>query len=192
MKKKAVTLIGPRSVGKTTVGKLLAKILNAKHIDLDMYSNKKLSKQGGITGFIDKYKVYGGDTLAWAYYHRYQFRFLKEIFSKKGKFVLDIGGGTFFEVFSDDKRNAEFIKRQSVVIALLPTKSLKKSVTFLFKREKKRPHWKKKNFPDKELKWYVERDYTGLLPILNKYADFKIYVENKTKEQVVDRILKRM
>ena len=48
MKKGKITLTGPRSVGKTTISKLLAKRLNLKYISSDELGEKITKKHGGL------------------------------------------------------------------------------------------------------------------------------------------------
>ena len=55
-----ITITGPRSVGKTTVSKLLAKNLKLRYYSSDEIGEKALKKEGGLdraikSGTIEKF-----------------------------------------------------------------------------------------------------------------------------------------
>jgi shikimate kinase len=190
---KRISLVGPRSVGKSTIGKLLSEKLKLKFIDFDDYCHEGLKKDfGGICGFIDKNTEKYGETGVWDYYWKRQYRFLKEIFSKWKDFVLDMGGGTFAEVFSDRKRNAAIVSKNSLVVGLLPCDNDTEAIDFLFKREETRGHWKKRGILGKKLFGITKRDYLAGKPIYLKRCKIVIYINGRSKEKVVEEILLRL
>ena len=133
-----ITLIGSRSVGKTTVGKILAKKLRIKYFDFDEYVENKLS---GIDLHIKKY---GADS-----YRKEEAKIIVKFLSELPKqFVISVGGGT---VASQLKRisqeNVRKLKKKSKIVYLAA-----KSVKILHQREKKR----KGNKPFSETKKLFE------------------------------------
>ena len=129
MKKGKITLTGPRSVGKTTISKLLAKRLNLKYISSDELGEKITKKHGGLdkatkSGIIKEIIKKKGYTLILNEY-------------KKKNFVLDLSIGAFtsadFKKASRELRSVA--KNKSFVIGLLPYKSSKKSIQLLYERE---------------------------------------------------------
>jgi len=187
-----ISLVGPRSVGKSSIGKILSQKLKYNYIDLDKFSEKELKNEGGIRGFIKKRRNKDTSNLVWKNYWKYQHKFLLKIFSKSTKIVLDVGGGTFVEVFSKIKRNANLIAKKSKVICLLPSKKDSTAINILTKREMNRSHWKEKNLSKKEMKIIVKRDYLAAKEIYLKKSEIIFYTENKSKKQIVNELLNKI
>jgi len=99
-----ITLVGIMGSGKTTVGKLLAKSLNLKFVDLDHL----IESYGGGMPIQTMFDLYGEQT----------FRIIERIhlktqLSSKSDFVLATGGGT--PVYCD---NMDIINKHSISIFL--------------------------------------------------------------------------
>jgi len=77
-------LLGYMGVGKTTIGKHLAQILNYTFIDLDDYIEKK--EQLSVS---EIFKTKGE-----IYFRKKEHYYLKVLLSSKNKIVLAVGGGT--------------------------------------------------------------------------------------------------
>ena len=107
-----VTLVGPRSVGKSSIGKIMAKSLGWNYINLDEYIDQVLKKNGGIGGFTKKY--------GWGTYMKFLHKELKKLLSsfKNKKVVLDCGGGTISSEFPESELNAHLLKTHSKIILI--------------------------------------------------------------------------
>ena len=79
-----IVLLGYMGSGKTTVGKLLAKKLIIKFLDLDLYIEKSEGMKIS-TVFQEKGEIY---------FRKKEAASLREILSADEDFVLSIGGGT--------------------------------------------------------------------------------------------------
>tara|TARA_Y100000034_G_C6706797_1_gene311995 strand:+ start:69 stop:629 length:561 start_codon:yes stop_codon:yes gene_type:complete len=149
-----VTLVGPRSVGKSSIGKIMAKSLGWTYIDLDEYMNQILKKDGGIGGFTKKY--------GWDTYMKVLHKELKKLLSslKSKKVVLDCGGGTISSEFPESELNAHLLRRHSKIVLILPNEDEEKGLQVLLEREKTRKHffdWSHDKLKDKTRKDYFER-----------------------------------
>lgn len=167
-----IALIGPRSVGKSSVGKILAKLLHWRFVEFDSYLNNNL--EGGIKGFTDKQ---GWDKLDSARKKCFQI-FLKSVYSEN--MVLDWGGSIF------GCKNV--IKKNTRAVLLLPYKSKKKSIEILFEREKKRPHFSE--WGAERLKKKVADDYEQRLPLFKNTAQYTIYREGNSPKETAAKIKK--
>lgn len=166
-------IIGPRSVGKTTIGKNLAKRLNLKYFDFDEIVEKRLK---GINKFIS---IYGADS-----YRKEERNILKKFLLRLPKrFIVSVGGGTVAsQLYNISKRNIKDLKRVAKIIYLSPAKTKKYALDILYKRERKR----------KGDKTYEETEKLFKLrkPIYESIYDIKIIVNNKSPRKVVSEILK--
>jgi len=162
--KKNLILLGMMAVGKTTLGKIVAKKQELKFIDIDTSIEKKNSMT------------------------------IKEIFKKKGeKFfrmeeekevlksleknncVIALGGGAFM-----NKTLRENILKNAISIWLnVDIKTLNKRV----KWNQKRPLLKEKNNQKKITKLYAERKD------IYKLADHKVACDNLSKANVAEKII---
>tara|TARA_B100000315_G_scaffold258302_1_gene309937 strand:+ start:292 stop:846 length:555 start_codon:yes stop_codon:yes gene_type:complete len=176
-----ITITGPRSVGKTTISKKLAKKMKMKRISSDEIGNKALEKEGGLdkatkSGKIEKIIQNSGYSL------------IKKVYDEETNFVFDLSGGSVssikFSKISEEVRNVA--KSNSLIIGLLPSENEKDSVDFLFERERKRDHFK--NFDLEELFAKTKKSYEKFPPLFEKFCDILIYVKEKTDEEIVKEI----
>ena len=162
--KKNLVLLGMMAVGKTTLGKIVAKKQELKFIDIDASIEKKNSMT------------------------------IKEIFKKKGeKFfrmeeeneilksleknncVIALGGGAFM-----NKTVRENILKNAISIWLnVDITTLNKRVQW----NQKRPLLKKENSQKKITELYAERKD------IYKLANHKIACDNLTKEDIAEKII---
>lgn len=177
-----ITITGPRSVGKSTISKILAKKLKMKYISADAIGEKALKKHGGLdnaikTGIIKNFIKKRGYSL------------LKKEY-KKDNFVFDLSAGSIssedFPKASKELRNLAISK--SLVIGLLPFEDKNSSINLLFKRERKRVHFN--NLNKKELLSKTRKHYIKLIPLFNTFCDIIIYTENKDPRIISDNIIK--
>ncbi|WP_027078864.1 shikimate kinase [Maribacter antarcticus] len=79
-----IVLVGYMGSGKTTIGKLVAKRLKIKFLDLDGYI-EKAEEQTIAQLFLEKGELY---------FRKKEFFYLNEILSSDSNFLLSTGGGT--------------------------------------------------------------------------------------------------
>jgi len=171
MKEKLI-LIGPRSIGKSSVGKVLAKKLKIPFFDFDKIVEKKI-------GSIDKYIKKKGYNQTRIKEHQ-----ILKIFVKKlpQKFILALSGGTITSQLKQISfLNYRLLKNKGIFIYLIPFRSSSKSINLLYQREKIR----KGNQSLKQIKML----YTLRYPIYKKIADKIIFVENKKPLEIADEII---
>ncbi len=122
-----IFIIGPGGVGKTTCGKILAKLLNYNFIDLDQEFYNQIENIGT---YLDKYG-----------YEKYCYANSKLFFAlvkqQTDNFVFVLSSG--FLVHEDlpelALKHAEALKQLGTSILLLPSESLEESVGIVIKRQ---------------------------------------------------------
>jgi len=176
-----ITITGPRSIGKSSVSKILAEKLKLNYVSSDAIGEKALEKEGGLdraikSGVVKDFIRKNGYNLILNEY-------------KRNNFVFDLSGGSIssieFEKASEEVRN--IAKIRSLVIGLLPFKDEDKSIKLLFEREEKREHFKEMD--KKELRDKVIRNYEKFPKIFKDFCDVVIYTENKKPFEVADEII---
>ena len=162
---KNLTLTGMMGVGKSTIGKNLAKKLKYNFVDIDRLIE---SREGTSINLIFKNKSEN-------YFRKLENDItLQEL--KKENCVISLGGGAFM-----NKSIRAKAKSQSVSFWL--DVDLEKLIKRL-KKTKKRPLLYKKNISDTMKKIYFERK-----KIYDK-ADYKITCSSLRSDEIVDKILK--
>jgi len=162
--KKNLILLGMMGVGKSTLGKIVAKELNLKFIDTDSNIEKKLSMK--ISEIFKK----KGENF---------FRDIeeKEVLEslKKSKRVIAIGGGAFI---NKNIRN-EILKNSLSFWLDLNLKNIMKRIRWNIKR----PLLNVNNIEEKVKKIHIERKN------IYKLAKHKINCNKLTKEHIVKKII---
>lgn len=79
-----IVLVGYMGSGKTTIGKIVANLLNIKFLDLDDYI-ERADNSSVAAIFKDKGEVY---------FRKKEQEYLTDIFLKETDYVLSVGGGT--------------------------------------------------------------------------------------------------
>ena len=161
---KNLTLTGMMGVGKSTIGKILAKKLNYKFVDVD----KLIENQEGLSiNFIFKSKSEN--------YFRKIENDITLIELKKVNCVIALGGGAFLN--SSIRKSA---KKLSASFWLdVPIDELIKRL----RKNRKRPLLSKKNTSEEIKKIYFDRK-----KIYNE-ADYRIKCESLKSEQIARKIL---
>ena len=161
---KNLTLTGMMGVGKTTIGKNLAKKLNYKFVDVDKVIE---AKEGQTINSIFKNK-------SESYFRKIENEItLYEL--KKESSVISLGGGAFLN--NSIRKTA---KKLSISFWLdVPIHELIKRL----RNSKQRPLLFRKNISETVKKIYFERK-----KIYNE-ADFKIKCNSLKSEQIVNKIL---
>ena len=162
--KKNLVLLGMMAVGKSTLGKIVAKRQNLKFIDTDLNIERKNSMT-----ISEIFKKKGEDF----------FRLEEEIevlkTLKKNKCVIAIGGGAFI-----NKKVRNIILEKSFSIWLdLNLKTLNKRI----KWNKKRPLLDKENSSKIIKKLFTERKDVYEL------ANYKINCNRLTKNDIINKII---
>ena len=125
-----ITITGPRSVGKSSVSRIVAEILKLNYVSSDEIGEDALKKEGGLdkaikSGIIGKF-IQGG-----------AYNLIREMY-EKDNFIFDISGGSIssgkYPEASEKVR--EIAKKNSIIIGLLPSENAGESIKFLFEREK--------------------------------------------------------
>ena len=161
---KNLTLTGMMGVGKSTIGKILAKKLNYKFVDIDKLIE---NKEGSTINFIFRNKSEN--------YFRKVENEITLIELKKDKSVISLGGGAFL---SNSIRKSS--KRLSVSFWLdVPIDELIKRL----EKSNKRPLLLKKNTHEEVKKIYFNRK-----KIYNE-ADHRIRCSSLKSEEIASRIL---
>ena len=161
---KNLTLTGMMGVGKSTIGKNLAKKLKYNFIDVDKLIE---IKEGSSINLIFKNKSED-------YFRKLENEISLQVLKTKNS-VISLGGGAFL-----NKSIRTSTKKRSVSFWLdVDIDQLIKRL----KRTKKRPLLNKKNISDTVKKIYLERE-----KIYNK-ADFKIKCNSLKSSEIVDKIL---
>ena len=176
-----ITITGPRSVGKSTISKVLAKKLKLAYISSDEIGEKALKKEGGLDKAIKSGVIHN-------FIEKGAYNLIREVYQSKN-FVFDLAGGAVSSTKHPEasEKVRTVAKSNSVVIGLLPCEDEEESIEFLFEREKNRAHFKDN---DKiQLREDVERKYRKLKDILRDIADKILYVKNKEVNEVVEEII---
>jgi len=162
--RKNLTLTGMMGVGKSTIGKILAKQLNYKFVDIDKLIE---NKEGSTINFIFKNK-------SESYFRKIESDItLAEL--KKYNSVISMGGGAFLN--NSIRKSA---KKLSTSFWLdVPIDALIKRL----KKNNKRPLLLEKNINDEVKKIYFNRK-----KIYNE-ADYRIKCDSLRSEEIAKKIL---
>ena len=162
---KNLTLTGMMGVGKSTIGKNLAKKLKYNFFDIDKLIE---NKEGASINSIFKNKSEN-------YFRKIENEITLQVLKNKNS-VISLGGGAFL-----NKSIRTSAKKKSVSFWL--DVNIAQLIERL-KRTKKRPLLYKKNISDTIKKIYLERE-----KIYNK-ADYRIKCSSLKTNEIVDKILK--
>jgi shikimate kinase len=180
-----ITIVGPRSVGKSTTSKLLAEKLEYEYIESDYLMNKKLKQYGGLKKVIQEKQV--------ELIMNTSRNLILEAMTKNN-LVFDLPGGAINSAWGNKlgicEKNIKTIVENSLVFGFLPYKDSMKSIDFLYEREKERNHFK--DLDKKELFEKVKRNYLELEPVIKDTSCHIIYVMKKTPEKIVDELLSKI
>ena len=163
--KKNLVLTGMMGVGKSTVGKRLARKLKLKFIDIDRIIEKKEKKT-----ISEIFQIKGED-----YFRKIEKRITLAIL-KKNNSVIALGGGAFINpTIRKESENSSIsfwldLKLDSLLIRL--------------KNVKKRPLLNQENLKETINKIYSERK-----KFYNR-SDFRIKCNSMTIDQIVGKIIK--
>ncbi|MDC6465261.1 shikimate kinase [Pelagibacteraceae bacterium] len=162
--RKNLVLLGMMGVGKSTLGKIVAKKLKLKFIDTDMSVEKKCSMK-----VVDIFQNKGED------FFRTQEEMAVLDSLKEKNCVIALGGGAFL-----NKKLRDKVLKYSISIWLdVNLKTLNSRI----KWNKKRPLLNVKNSIKKIQKLYLERKN------IYKLSHYKLNCDNLTKENITKKII---
>ena len=162
--KKNLVLLGMMGVGKTTLGKIVAKKLNLKFVDTDLNIEKKFSMKIAEI-FKNKGEIF------------FRIGEEKEAIEclKKNGTVIALGGGAFM-----NKNIRNLILKNSLSFWLdLNIKTISKRVNW----NKKRPLLNQENVQEVIKRLYLKRKN------IYKLAKYKINCDKMTKKEIVEKII---
>lgn len=178
-----IILTGPRGVGKTRKGKLLAESLGYKFIDSD-----ELLEERNHTTISEIVKEKG-----WEEFRKLENENIKYLISRyKENVVLALGGGAIASNFEElRKDNLKRLKKYGKIILLYPTKDIEKNVKVLLNRitldkktKKQRPLLTNLDMKGELIKTLKERD-----SLYKEASDEIVYtMENKEDEIIKDLV----
>lgn len=178
-----IIITGPRSVGKSTVARILAKKTGLQYISSDELGEEAMKEIGGLDKAIKSGKIH-------EFIEKKGYSIILSVF-EKDNFVFDLSGGSISSrshvEASEEIRDAA--KKSSFVIGLLPSPNSEKSARFLYEREKERKHFK--GTGKDELLENTKKDFSKYPELFDKFCDAVIYVEGKTPDEIVQEIIEK-
>ena len=162
--KKSLVLTGMMGVGKSTIGRIIAKRLKVKFIDVDKIIERNEKKS------IKRIFEDNGEE----YFRKLEKKITFKILKKKKK-VIALGGGAFM---NSEIREKILNSCKSVWLKVDLEKLIKR-----YKNNNRRPLLNKKKLDTSVKKIYQSRKKIYSL------ANFKINCDNMNKTQIVEKIL---
>ena len=162
--KKSLVLTGMMGVGKSTIGRLIAKRLKVKFIDVDKVIERRERKS--IKRIFDD----NGET----YFRKLEEKITLKIL-KNRKSIIALGGGAFM---NNNIREKVLTSCTSIWLKVNLDKLIKR-----YKKNDRRPLLARKKLDSEVKKIYRSRKKTYSL------ADFKINCDSMDKSEIVQKIL---
>ena len=162
--KKSLVLTGMMGVGKSTIGRLIAKRLKVKFIDVDKVIERRERKS--IKRIFDD----NGET----YFRKLEEKITLKIL-KNRKAIIALGGGAFM---NNNIREKVLTSCTSIWLKVNLDKLIKR-----YKKNDRRPLLARKKLDSEVKKIYPSRKKTYSL------ADFKINCDSMDKSEIVQKIL---
>ena len=162
--KKSLVLTGMMGVGKSTIGRLIAKRLKVKFIDVDKVIERRERKS--IKRIFDD----NGET----YFRKLEEKITLKIL-KNRKAIIALGGGAFM---NNNIREKVLTSCTSIWLKVNLDKLIKR-----YKKNDRRPLLTRKKLDSEVKKIYRSRKKTYSL------ADFKINCDSMDKSEIVQKIL---
>ena len=162
-----IILIGFMGVGKTTIGKIIAKKLKLNFVDMDNYIEKREGKS--ISKIFEEY----GEQ----HFRELESESLKDLI-KSDNIVISTGGGIV-----TTKENSEILKKEKIVIFL--DGNTQTILNHLSKEIDKRPLLSN----SKNVEYTISNLLNQRYEKYNSICDIKIDINEKNIEEVVSQIL---
>ena len=168
-----IVLLGYMGSGKTTIGKLLAKLLSYEFIDLDEYIEEKEGMK-----ISDVFQSKGE-----IYFRIQEGNYLKELLNSNSNVVLSLGGGT--PCYGNNMKN--------IINSAAKSFYLKASLNTLVERlqvhRDKRPMIA--HLSNDELNEFIGKHLFERVSYYQQ-ANWKITIDGKSANQVVDELKMRL
>ena len=169
-----IVLLGYMASGKSSIGKIMAKMLNVPFVDLDdlISEKEKLSIQ-------DIFKIKGE-----IYFRKKEIEYLNDILLQKDNFILAVGGGApcYGSNLSVINNNSTSIYLKSSLESIYNRLSDKKN-------KQKRPLLSEIN--NQELKEFIAKHLFERSPFYER-AHYTIKTDNKSKKEIAQEISSNM
>lgn len=162
-----IILIGFMGVGKTTIGKIIAKKLKLNFVDMDNYIEKREGKS--ISKIFEEY----GEQ----HFRELESESLKDLI-KIDNIVISTGGGII-----TTKENSDILKKEKIVIFL--DANTQTILNNLYKEIDKRPLLSNSKNVENTISNLLNQRYEKY----NSICDIKIDINEKNIEEVVSQIL---
>jgi shikimate kinase len=167
-----IILIGFRCVGKTTIGKKLAEVLEWKFLDLDEEIQKKLGKT--IKEIVEE--------KGWSYFRKIEKEEMKKLKELK-EIVIALGGGSVLH-----QEEMENLLENSFIVWLYSSpeviiKRIKEDEKTSFQR----PALKKLDLEKEIFEILKER-----MPLYEKFSHFRIDTDKLDIESAIKKILEKL
>ena len=162
-----IILIGFMGVGKTTIGKIIAKKLKLNFVDMDNYIEKREGKS--ISKIFEEY----GEQ----HFRELESESLKDLI-KSDNIVISTGGGIVTK-----KENSDILKKEKIVIFL--DANTQTILNNLYKEIDKRPLLSN----SKNVEYTISNLLNQRYEKYNSICDIKIDINEKNIEEVVSQIL---
>ena len=166
-----IVLVGYMGVGKTTIGKELAKKANIPFLDLDELIEKKERQT-----ISELFRLKGE-----FYFRKLEHQLFKELLSNDDNFILSTGGGT------PCYYNNHFLLDNENVSAIYIEASINTIYDRLQNEKEQRPIIKDLNTA--ELKEFIAKHLFERSFYYQK-AKYKINVDGKTIQEIVEQLIK--
>ncbi|MCF6295927.1 MAG: shikimate kinase [Flavobacteriaceae bacterium] len=167
-----IVLLGYMASGKTTIGRVLAKNLGYKFIDLD-----DIIEDGEKNSIQEIFKLKGE-----IYFRKRESFYLNKVLSNNDKIVLSLGGGT--PCYSN---NINFLKDSKNITTIF----LKSSIETIVKRLKNEKHTRpliSQIETEELLQEYIGKHLFERIPFYNQ-ADLTVSTDDKTIKEIVETII---
>jgi shikimate kinase len=168
-------LIGPRSIGKTSIGIALSKKLNEPYFDFDEFVEKELN---GIDNHIENKGVES--------YRAEETKILIKFLEPLPKDCnISFGGGTMasqFQIFN--KKNAESLQNVGTIIYISPSENSEEALKIIHSREVKREG--NKSFEETKKLFHLRK------PAYEKIANVKLTIQEKPVHQIVEELIQKL
>lgn len=178
-KSRHLYVTGPRSAGKTQLAIQVAKEMGIAFFDLDQELNVKLKNYGGLTKVINSEN--------WSLIDSKLKKIIQHFVGKKESFVAAIAGGIF-----EYKHRSNDIKRDGIIIAIIPGSNFVEARKILISREVKRVHFKemltKGRMMRENLHSKIIKDMDDSLANVEDKADAFYFIGKKDPPAVVKLI----
>jgi len=182
-KSRHLYITGPRSAGKTQLARQVATDMELAFYDLDHELNTKLRNYGGLIKVINSEN--------WNLIDSNLKKIIEYFIGKKESFVAAIAGGIFeYEHVSDE------IKRDGIILAIIPGSYLVEAREILVSREMKRAHFKamivKRKMTRESLRSKIIKDMNDSLVKIEDKADSIHFTGRKDPQAVVKSIFRQV